>query len=60
MDNLAVTNLDFSAGTVGDQRIFEGNIEPGWEGVDIGPKISLYFKKPLSTNNFVEWTHGYF
>ena len=45
VDNLAVSKLDFSAGTVGDQRIFEGNIEPGWEGVDIGLRVSLYFKK---------------
>ncbi|MGB0344520.1 MAG: phosphoglycerate kinase, partial [Coraliomargarita sp.] len=38
LDNLAVKDLDFGAGTVGESRYFEGNIEDGWEGVDIGPK----------------------
>lgn len=55
VDNLAVTNLDFSAGTVGDQRIFEGNIEPGWEGVDIGPKSIALFKEAIGQAKTILW-----
>lgn len=55
VDNLAVTNLDFSAGTVGDQRIFEGNIEPGWEGVDIGPKSIALFQEAIGQAQTILW-----
>lgn len=55
VDNLAVTNLDFSAGTVGDQRIFEGNIEPGWEGVDIGPKSIALFQEAIGQAKTILW-----
>jgi 3-phosphoglycerate kinase len=55
MDNLAVTSLDFSAGTVGDQRIFEGNIEPGWEGVDIGPKSIALFQEAIGQAKTILW-----
>ena len=55
LDNLAVSDLDFSAGTVGDQRIFEGNIEPGWEGVDIGPKSIALFQEAISQAKTILW-----
>ena len=55
VDNLAVTNLDFSAGTVGDQRIFECNIEPGWEGVDIGPKSIALFQEAIGQAKTILW-----
>lgn len=55
VDNLAVSKLDFSAGTVGDQRIFEGNIEPGWEGVDIGPKSIALFQEAIRQAETILW-----
>lgn len=55
VDNLAVSELDFSAGTVGDQRIFEGNIEPGWEGVDIGPKSIALFQEAIGQAQTILW-----
>ncbi|MFU8848098.1 MAG: phosphoglycerate kinase [Opitutales bacterium] len=54
-DNLAVKDLDFGAGTVGEQKIFEGNIEDGWEGVDIGPKSIELFKAEVAAAKTVLW-----
>lgn len=55
VDNLAVKDLDFGAGTVGQQKYFEGEIEDGWEGVDIGPKSIERFKTELSAAKTVLW-----
>lgn len=55
VDNLAVKDLDFGAGTVGDSRYFEGNIEDGWEGVDIGPKSIALFKAEVAAAKTVLW-----
>jgi 3-phosphoglycerate kinase len=55
VDNLGVKDLDFGAGTVGEQKIFEGNIEDGWEGVDIGPKSIALFKAEVAAAKTVLW-----
>jgi len=55
VDNLAVKDLDFGAGTVGEQKIFEGNIEDGWEGVDIGPKSIELFKAEVAAAKTILW-----
>ena len=55
LDNLAVSELDFSKGTVGEQRVFEGNIEPGWEGVDIGPKSIALFQRAIGQAKTILW-----
>ena len=55
LDNLAVKDLDFGAGTVGDSQYFEGNIEDGWEGVDIGPKSIELFKAEVAAAKTVLW-----
>ncbi len=55
LDNLAVKDLDFGAGTVGESRYFEGNIEDGWEGVDIGPKSIELFKAEVAAARTVLW-----
>lgn len=55
VDNLAVKDLDFGAGTVGDSQYFEGNIEDGWEGVDIGPKSIELFKAEVAAAKTVLW-----
>lgn len=54
-DNLAVKDLDFGAGTVGEQQFFEGSIEDGWEGVDIGPKSIELFKAEVARAKTVLW-----
>lgn len=55
LDNLAVRDLDFGAGTVGEQTFFEGNIEEGWEGVDIGPKSIELFSDEIKRAKTVLW-----
>lgn len=55
VDNLAVKDLDFGAGTVGEAQFFEGNIPNGWEGVDIGPKSIELFKAEVATAKTVLW-----
>jgi phosphoglycerate kinase len=55
VDNLAVKDLDFGAGTIGASRIFEGNIEAGWEGVDIGPKSIELFSNEVKNAKTVLW-----
>lgn len=55
VDNLAVKDLDFGAGTVGETRFFEGNIPDGWEGVDIGPKSIGLFKAEVAAAKTVLW-----
>ena len=55
VDNLAVKDLDFGAGTVGASQFFEGQIEDGWEGVDIGPKSIELFKEQVAGAKTVLW-----
>jgi 3-phosphoglycerate kinase len=55
VDNLGVKDLDFGAGTVGEQKIFEGEIEDGWEGVDIGPRSIELFKAEVAAAKTVLW-----
>ena len=55
LDNLAVKDLDFGAGTIGEQTFFEGNIEEGWEGVDIGPKSIQLFSDEVKKAKTVLW-----
>lgn len=54
-DNLATNALDFGAGTVGEVKVFEGDIEDGWEGVDIGPKSTESFKQAVADAKTVLW-----
>jgi len=55
VDNLAVKDLDFGAGTVGETKVFEGGIDDGWEGVDIGPKSIELFKQEVANAKTVLW-----
>ena len=55
VDNLAVKDLDFGAGSVGASQFFEGQIEDGWEGVDIGPKSIELFKEQVAGAKTVLW-----
>ena len=55
VDNLAVRDLDFDAGTVGESKVFEGDIDKGWEGVDIGPKSIEHFQAGVAAAGTVLW-----
>ncbi len=55
VDNLAVKDLDFKASSFSDSKYFEGNIEDGWEGVDIGPKSIALFKEEVASAKTVLW-----
>ena len=54
-DNLVCSALDFKAGTLGETRIQEGDIEDGWEGVDIGPKTIATYRKAVENAKTVLW-----
>ena len=55
LDNLAVDSIDFGAKTVGNTRVFENNIEDGWEGVDIGPKTIELFAEECRKSKTLLW-----
>lgn len=54
-DNLAVRDLDFKAGTVGESKVFESEIPEGWEGVDIGPATIDRFRAEIESAKTVLW-----
>jgi phosphoglycerate kinase len=54
-DNLVCNALDFKAGTLGETKIQEGDIEDGWEGVDIGPKTIELYKQAVAEAKTVLW-----
>lgn len=54
-DNLVCNGLDFKAGTLGETKVQEGDIEDGWEGVDIGPKTIATYCKAVAEAKTVLW-----
>ncbi len=54
-DNVVCDNLDFKAGTLGETKVVEGDIEKGWEGVDIGPKTVERYKAEIAKAKTVLW-----
>jgi len=55
VDNLVCNALDFGAGTLGETKIQEGNIEDGWEGIDIGPKTTALYEQVVREAKTVLW-----
>lgn len=55
VDNLGTNALDFGAAKVGDIKVFEGDIDDGWEGVDIGPKTIELYKQAIASAKTVLW-----
>ncbi|MEM9227578.1 MAG: phosphoglycerate kinase, partial [Verrucomicrobiota bacterium] len=55
VDNLITDKLDFGASSVGETKIAEGDIEDGWEGVDIGPKTTELYKAEVANSKTVLW-----
>jgi 3-phosphoglycerate kinase len=54
-DNLVCDGLDFKGGLLGNTRIVEGDIDDGWEGVDIGPRTIESYKKAVAEARTVLW-----
>jgi 3-phosphoglycerate kinase len=40
---------------LGETQVFEGDIEDGWEGVDIGPKTTELYVKEVREAKTVLW-----
>ena len=55
VDTLSTNSLDFDAKTIGESKIFEGDIEDGWEGVDIGPKTTALYAEEVAKSQTVLW-----
>lgn len=55
VDTLVTNALNFGAGTVGELKAVEGDIEDGWEGVDIGPKTVELYKTEVALAGTVLW-----
>ncbi len=55
IDDLCADSVDFGAKTLGNTKVFEGGIEDGWSGVDIGPKTIELFKKVVAKSKTVLW-----
>ena len=55
IDTLGTNALNFDAKTLGETKIFEGDIEDGWEGVDIGPKTTKIYAEEVSKAETVLW-----
>ena len=55
VDTLGTNALDFDAKTLGETRVFEGDIEDGWEGVDIGPQTTEIYAREVALAKTVLW-----
>ena len=55
VDTLVTNALDFGGGTLGDTKIVEGDIEDGWEGVDIGPRTQELYAAEIANANTLLW-----
>jgi len=54
-DNLVCDALDFGGKTLGTTKVVEGDIEDGWEGVDIGPKTIATYEAAIKGAKTVLW-----
>ena len=55
IDTLGTNSLNFDQKTLGETKVFEGDIEDGWEGVDIGPKTTELYAKEVAGAKTVLW-----
>lgn len=55
VDNLVCNALDFKGGTLGETKIVAGDIDEGWEGVDIGPKTIEKYQAAIHSAKTVLW-----
>ena len=54
-DILASDAVDIKGRSLGATRVFEGNIEDGWQGVDIGPKTAEEYASCIRAAKTVFW-----
>lgn len=55
IDTVTTNKVDFDNRTLGELKVFEGSIEDGWEGVDIGPKTAEKYAKIIRDSKTVLW-----
>jgi len=55
VDTLVCNNLNFGAGTLGETKVMEGDIDDGWGGVDIGPRTIELYKQAVAEAKTVLW-----
>ena len=55
VDTVATDKIDFDNRTLGELKVFEGSIEEGWEGVDIGPKTAEKYADFIRNSKTVLW-----
>ncbi len=55
VDNAACQEIDFGAGKVSEIKVFEGDIDEGWAGVDIGPKTVELYKAQVAESKTILW-----
>ncbi len=55
VDTLTTDKVDFDNRSLGHLKVFEGSIEDGWEGVDIGPKTAEKYAKFIRDSKTVLW-----
>lgn len=55
IDHLASDKIDFAGKALGATKVFEGDLEDGWSGVDIGPKSVELFSKIVRESKTVLW-----
>jgi 3-phosphoglycerate kinase len=54
-DHVAARGIDFSARTVAETQVVEGDIPEGWEGVDIGPQTRKAFASEIASAATLLW-----
>ncbi|MFP4281612.1 MAG: phosphoglycerate kinase [Opitutales bacterium] len=55
VDNLVANKLDFGGKSLGDTKVVRGDIEDGWEGVDIGPDTAAKYAEIVRGAKTVLW-----
>jgi 3-phosphoglycerate kinase len=55
IDTLVTDGLDFDAKSLGSTKVVEGDIEDGWEGVDIGPKTIALYQQSIADAQTILW-----
>ncbi|HCJ12013.1 MAG: phosphoglycerate kinase [Verrucomicrobia bacterium GWF2_51_19] len=55
VDHVATDMLNFDEAKVGTLKVFEGNIDEGWQGVDIGPKTIKLYGETIAQSKTILW-----